>query len=211
MSLVNKLRRPSPHKAHSANEAHTKESLTIVSHESRTMALARAAAVMTAPSKPLSPVVAVPIPKIVKPVTPAEQYWAARALTAEAILSVKTQHHEEIKMLAVVEETKRTQEVAQVNQMHESRQRRLEAIAIALLTALVGLVAFLLYTPQANRSPARQSRSVHFTIPILSPFASVVEHESSVIGTKILTVIILASAVLAYGCFRFWMAHRLGR
>ncbi|EKM57363.1 uncharacterized protein PHACADRAFT_172993 [Phanerochaete carnosa HHB-10118-sp] len=177
---------------------------------------------MTAPSKPLPPVVAVPIPKIVKPVTPAEQYWAARALTAEAILSVKTQHHEEIKMLAVVEETKRTvslssvaafhqQEVAQVNQMHESRQRRLEAIAIALLTALVGLVAFLLYTLQANHSPARQSRSVHFTIPILSPFASVVEHESSVIGTKILTVIILTATVVAYGCFRFWMAHRLGR
>lgn len=108
MSLVNKLRRPSPDKAHSANVAHTKESLTVVSHESRTMALARVAAVAAAPSKPLPPVVATPIPKTAKPVTPAEQYWAARALTAEALLSAKTRHHEEIRMLAVVEETKRT-------------------------------------------------------------------------------------------------------
>ena len=73
------------------------------------MALARAAVVVaTAPSKPISQVVAAPIPKSVKPVTPAEQYWAARALTAEALLSVKTQHHEEMKVMAVVEETKRT-------------------------------------------------------------------------------------------------------
>ena len=70
------------------------------------MALARSA--VTVASAALPPVVAAPVPKSVKPVTPAEQYWAARALTAEAILSAKVQHHQEIRTLAVVEETKRS-------------------------------------------------------------------------------------------------------
>lgn len=173
------------------------------------MALARAAAVVaTAPSSALP---AAPIPKSAKPVTATEQYWAARALTAEALLSVKTQHHAEIRTLAVVEETKRMQEVARVHRMHEVRQRRLELAAVALLALLAALAASFLYTLHQTQSPARKSGSLHFTIPILSPFASVVEHESSVIGTKTLSLVVLTAAVLAYGCFRFWITRLASR
>ena len=48
------------------------------------------------------------VPPIVKPKTVAEQYWAARALTAEAVLSVKAQHHEELRQLTVIEHEKRS-------------------------------------------------------------------------------------------------------
>ena len=78
--------------------------------------------------------------------------------------------------------------------MHEARQTKLEVVAVSLyvedhvveltvtqitlVTVLVGLVAFLLYALYANQSfgKKRQSRALHFTIPILSPFASVVCH-----------------------------------
>ncbi len=42
-----------------------------------------------------------------KPMTASEQYWAARALTAEALLSMKSIHYEQIQMLSATEETKR--------------------------------------------------------------------------------------------------------
>ena len=62
----------------------------VVLRESRTTALARAAAATV--SATISPGGA----KAVKPLTPAEQYWAARALTAEALLSAQTRHREEV-------------------------------------------------------------------------------------------------------------------
>lgn len=73
------------------------------------MMLAQATSV--APSKaptPWSGGVAWSSPAKAKPVTPAEQYWAARALTAEALLSVKAAHHEEVRTLAMSEETRRS-------------------------------------------------------------------------------------------------------
>ena len=60
-----------------------------------------------------------------KPVTPAEQYWAARALTAEALLSVKTAHHEEMRVLAVEGETRRTVRVVHHAHLVSSLMREL--------------------------------------------------------------------------------------
>lgn len=91
-----------------AQPSHDPAAKAVVSRESRTMVLARAAATVTATA--VGPAISGTLPKIpttVKPVTPAEQYWAARALTAEALLSVKTTHQEEIRTLALAEETKR--------------------------------------------------------------------------------------------------------
>ncbi|PSR74720.1 hypothetical protein PHLCEN_2v9599 [Hermanssonia centrifuga] len=45
-----------------------------------------------------------------KPMTASEQYWAARALTAEALLSMKSIHYEQIQMLSATEETKRAEQ-----------------------------------------------------------------------------------------------------
>jgi hypothetical protein len=42
-----------------------------------------------------------------QPRTSAEQYWAARALTAETLLSARLEHHRELRSLSYAEETKR--------------------------------------------------------------------------------------------------------
>ena len=46
-------------------------------------------------------------PASVKPTTPAEQYWAARALTAETLLSARLAHQGELLALSAAEEEKR--------------------------------------------------------------------------------------------------------
>jgi uncharacterized membrane protein YidH (DUF202 family) len=92
--------------------------------------------------------------------------------------------------------------------------------------ALLLLVLALLHLAHTE-SPATRGRKVpaHFTIPIFSPFTSVVrtilflfsqlvfttrqvEHETSVIGSKTLAVFALILAGLAYFVFRHWFARR---
>ena len=56
-------------------------------------------------------------------------------------------------------------------------------MVLIVLAMLIGLVAFLLirYVPPAVATPAsRRPGSVHFTIPVLSPFTSVVSAASCV-------------------------------
>lgn len=101
MSFMNKLRKPPPTKRQNSNTPSVDDHVV----QSRTMTLARSA--VTVAAAPLPPFVGAPIPKSAMPVTRAEHYWAGRALTAEAILSAKVQHHADIRTLAVVEETKR--------------------------------------------------------------------------------------------------------
>ena len=48
------------------------------------------------------------LPPSVKPTTTAEQYWAARALTAETLLSARLAHQGELVALSAAEEEKRT-------------------------------------------------------------------------------------------------------
>jgi hypothetical protein len=48
--------------------------------------------------------VAAPAPE---PHTSVEQYWAARAVTAESLLSAKTAHHEELKRIVQAEDIRR--------------------------------------------------------------------------------------------------------
>lgn len=45
--------------------------------------------------------------KIVRPQTPGEQYWAARAIKAEALLSARLAHNRELRTQSMSEETKR--------------------------------------------------------------------------------------------------------
>ncbi|KIP07766.1 hypothetical protein PHLGIDRAFT_408341 [Phlebiopsis gigantea 11061_1 CR5-6] len=177
----------------------------LVPRESRTTALARAAAPTT-----VSATLSAAGPKVLKPLTPAEQYWAARALTAEALLSAQTRHREEVQAV----ESRRAAEVDAVRQFHVQRERKLELVTAATLVALAALIAALLYMLHASHARPQQSRwlaPMHFTIPVLSPFASVVEHESSVIGSRVIVVIVLVTAVVAYGCFRYWLSHRPSR
>ena len=101
-------------------------------------------------------------------------------------------------------------------------------VLIALICFLVLLVIYLAthYTRQNTVRGAWAFLPSHFTIPILSPFTSVVsrsmfpqttlsnssatpqvEHETSVVGSKTITMICLALTGLAYLIFR----HRLSR
>ncbi|KAF7366435.1 hypothetical protein MSAN_00900400 [Mycena sanguinolenta] len=136
-----------------------------------------------------------------------EQYWAARALTAETLLAARLEHHRELRSLSYVEETKRARE----REAHDARHARLERLILALLVMLLLLVLALLHLAHksASASTSRPRRlPSHFTIPILSPFTSVVEHETSVIGSKTLGVFAFAFAGLAYFVFRHWLARR---
>ncbi|KAF8178110.1 hypothetical protein K438DRAFT_1978075 [Mycena galopus ATCC 62051] len=145
-----------------------------------------------------------PLP--LQPRTSAEQYWAARALTAETLLSARLEHHRELRSLSYVEETKRAVERA----AHDARHAKLEKLILALLAMLLLLVLALLHLTHksASASTSPHHKPAHFTIPILSPFTSVVEHETSVIGSKTLAVFALVFAGLAYFVFRHWMARR---
>lgn len=46
------------------------------------------------------------------PRNPVEQYWAARALTAEALLKARTEHHRELRAMSMTEDLKRTVRLA---------------------------------------------------------------------------------------------------
>lgn len=48
------------------------------------------------------------LPPAVQPVTSTEQYWAARALTAETLLSVRSAHQEELRVISQYGDEKRT-------------------------------------------------------------------------------------------------------
>ncbi|KAF7342074.1 hypothetical protein MVEN_01794700 [Mycena venus] len=142
-----------------------------------------------------------------QPHTSSEQYWAARALTAETLLAARLEHHRELRSLSYAEETKRARERA----AHDARHAKLERLVLALLAMLVLFVLALLHLAHKSASAAtsRQRKPPsHFTIPILSPFTSVVEHETSVIGSKTLAVFAFAFAGLAYFIFRHWLARR---
>ncbi|EMD36705.1 hypothetical protein CERSUDRAFT_123788 [Gelatoporia subvermispora B] len=114
-------------------------------------------------------------PPAAKPVTIKEQYWAARALTAEALLAARITHTGELRALTEAEQEKRNRELEVVHHLHEDRQSKLERLVLILLACLVLFVAALLYSFvwSHHAPPARHSKPSHFTIPILSPFASV--------------------------------------
>jgi len=94
---------------------------------------------------------------------------------------------------------------------------------IAILTGL--LVYFASHS--CSKPPASGwGLASHFTIPILSPFTSVVscvslgiyltlnhplhqvEHETSVMGTKVVIATVMVLAGLAYALVRYWLTSK---
>ncbi|PCH37390.1 hypothetical protein WOLCODRAFT_140835 [Wolfiporia cocos MD-104 SS10] len=152
---------------------------------------------------------AVVAPPAVQPKTTSEQYWAARALTAETLLTARLAHENELSALSAAEEEKRARELAVLQRSHDKRYAKLEILAMTLFACLIAFVSTTIYLlSRAQRpTPSRWALPSHFTIPILSPFASVVEHETSVIDTRLITMCCAILAALAYACFRYWLAH----
>ncbi|CAL1710242.1 unnamed protein product [Somion occarium] len=135
---------------------------------------------------------------------------ASTALTAETLLSANTTYQHELRMIAESEQTKRSQEIAALQQQHEQRHSKLERLAFLLLTWVIAMVAVLIYMLLKNHHvsvPLRWTTPLHFTIPVLSPFTSVVEHETSIVNARLLVIFALFVASTAYGCFRYWLNH----
>lgn len=149
-----------------------------------------------------------------KPTSSAAQYWAARALTAEALLSARETHHAEMQSLSHAEDAKRNREISNLAKEHKERYVWLERLVIVLLASLCSLVALVIYLAAhyTRQTSVRHPWSLpsHFTIPILSPFTSVVEHETSVIGSKVITVGLLLATGMAYLMLRQRISRTFG-
>jgi len=148
----------------------------------------------------------------VQPRSRVEHYWAARALKAETLLSARIVHHQELRSLTSEEELKRSQALKVLARESDAKLARMEKFVLVLLGSLLFfalLVVYLLTHPNYRNHPPPSHWSLpsHFTIPILSPFTSVTEHESSVVGTRLVTVFLVILAVLGYVLFR----HRVAR
>ncbi|EIM87453.1 uncharacterized protein STEHIDRAFT_139125 [Stereum hirsutum FP-91666 SS1] len=146
-----------------------------------------------------------------KPSTSAEHYWAARALTAESILEAKMDHQQELKSIKLYEDEKRTRDLAVLQQAHDAQYKELKRTLFFTITCIVVLLAFIIYILMTNSPASKQSASrwgAHFTIPILSPFTSVIEHEVSTFGTTALIGFAFVFAGLAYAVFRYYAGRR---
>ncbi|TFK21817.1 hypothetical protein FA15DRAFT_672188 [Coprinopsis marcescibilis] len=149
-----------------------------------------------------------------KALTVGEQYWSARALKAEALLEVQATHHREVKTMNYSQEIKISRDMTLMKQQHEAKHALLEKVVVILLGAIVVLVLVIIYlaTQQVHVSQSQRQCLVgmpsHFTIPILSPFTSVVEKNSSVIGTRVLALVVIVAGLLAFFVFRHWFNSR---
>ncbi|KIJ63595.1 hypothetical protein HYDPIDRAFT_113068 [Hydnomerulius pinastri MD-312] len=148
-------------------------------------------------------------PLTAAPRTQVAQYWAARALVAETLLSARVEHHNELTEMRLAEEERRTRDIATLVHTNDRRQNRLEkfvAFIVAFLVVLLGVVVYVVMVAP-DRTAKHKTPSSHFTIPILSPFTSVVEHETGVFGTKAVTIFILVIGVTLYAALRRWLAR----
>ncbi|KAF7330015.1 hypothetical protein MKEN_00265500 [Mycena kentingensis (nom. inval.)] len=78
---------------------------------------------------------------------------------------------------------------------------------LALLSLVILALLVLSLSHSRSHSSKKDASGRHFTIPILSPFTSVIEHETSVIGGTALAVFGLAAAALGYAMFRHWVGR----
>ncbi|EAU89632.1 hypothetical protein CC1G_02521 [Coprinopsis cinerea okayama7 len=151
-----------------------------------------------------------------EPLTAKEQYWATRALQAEALLKVKDMHHREVKTMSYSQDMKRSREIQQLLKQHEAKHASLEKLVLILMATVIVLVLLIIYLAihHARHASKVQKSWIsglpsHFTIPILSPFTSVVEKETSVFGTKAIAIIVVVSGAVVFFTFRLWFQSRL--
>ncbi|KAF5310714.1 hypothetical protein D9619_008159 [Psilocybe cf. subviscida] len=155
-----------------------------------------------------------------KPLTAGEQHWAARALRAEALLQVELQHKQEFRALGHDHDVKRERELASLAKEYKEKHVSMERLLIFLVVLIGVLVLLIMYlaTHYTRHSLLMQQKShdrwwsaigaSHFTIPILSPFTSVVEQETSVIGAKIIGSVAAIAACFGYFAFRHWLSNK---
>ncbi|KAF8508019.1 hypothetical protein BU17DRAFT_15781, partial [Hysterangium stoloniferum] len=144
-----------------------------------------------------------------------ETYWAIRAIRSETLLAARTTHHGEISTLLTEAETRKVRDIAQLKREHDARHAKLETAIIVLAVSFAGLALPLIYLlmrhpPRPKEKPrfGWLSSPHHFTIPIFSPFTSVVETEASFLGARSIMLLILVIGAVAYGLLRRWLKLR---
>lgn len=107
-----------------------------------------------------------------------------------------------------------------MNSPHSFKPNFRQLLLLSWLIALLAVISYLLLRGSSATGSKRPS-ALHFTIPILSPFTSVVsgpssylhagvhsvqvEHETSAINSRTVAIVAVVAAALAYGCFRYWL------
>ncbi|KAG6908944.1 hypothetical protein DXG01_002723 [Tephrocybe rancida] len=129
-----------------------------------------------------------------------DEYWAKRAQAAEMQLQLALSASGDVQIHHVRHENAHTA----LGKQDQERLVRLEWLVVILLGFIAMLITLVVYL-SASHNPPRNTPA-HFTIPILSPFTSVVEHETSIIGSKTIALFLLIVAALSYLAIRirFW-------
>lgn len=146
-------------------------------------------------------------PAAAKPRTFVEQYWAARALVAETVLTTRVQHQKEMAEVRLGMEEKQTNQFAALMRASEQRQSRLEKSVAVLITCFMLLFLGLIYI--LLRDSPKSKAASHFTIPILSPFTSVVEYETGIISARSVSMFIVVLGILSYVIFRHFLSKKV--
>lgn len=148
------------------------------------------------------------VPRGMEPRTAVAQYWAFRTMATETVFSQYARHQNELTQVRLAEEERRTKEIAALVHANEKRQHNLERF----MMVLVMFLAYMVWRNSVSSGLSSEKRrsATHFTIPILSPFTSVVEHETGVLGTKAIVVLVLALFLVIWFAFRRWFAPRIG-
>ncbi|RDX52319.1 hypothetical protein OH76DRAFT_1345502 [Lentinus brumalis] len=132
------------------------------------------------------------------PITTVEHYWALRATIAETRLHAQEIHRQEVAAIHNSHAESRSRDLAEMNSRYERELSRIKYMVLGMLAALAVLISavmFILvrYVPMTP-APSRRG-AVHFTIPILSPFASVIEHETSAVNVPLVVVLLLSAGI----------------
>ncbi|KAH9934546.1 uncharacterized protein BXZ73DRAFT_77022 [Epithele typhae] len=147
-----------------------------------------------------------PTHSLLHPVSTIEHYWAMRAAVAEKLLEAHAAHKTELTAAAHAHEERRLRELADLDTRFTHIARMvwtiLAAAALSILAAL-----YLALRLSAPPPPAPSTGPMHFTIPVLSPFASVVEHETSAVNTPLVAVLLLAAGLALF----LWLKCGCGR
>ncbi|KAL5478544.1 hypothetical protein ACEPAI_2728 [Sanghuangporus weigelae] len=144
------------------------------------------------------------------PRTEEERYWAYRAIVAEVklaeLMGVKADELERLK-----EELRRQSTRGTSHSCYEERERRLERLALGLISTIVLITLILLFRHHSSsddRLTKNRAFRPHLTIPILSPFTSIIEHEDSKFSFRTTAVFLIVLGCVAYAMFRHWLRQR---
>lgn len=114
-------------------------------------------------------------------------------------------------LLSYREKAERLRELAVIGQANDERLAKIEKFImilvslVALLAVAVVMLVFGHHRTAYGHLPTHGKS--HFTIPILSPFSSVVETELSVIGSRTIIAIACMLIVVGYLLIRHKSVH----